>query len=114
MAYKLAAGGWWFMSFMDFAWRGVHDFRWLHFTYLALSIFLPLIPKKPSLVGQSMVCLIALGNFCMPFLSSLENFGEYGIGKFVFLFLITSPFVALMLYYDIFVSLPKYRQTPKA
>jgi hypothetical protein len=114
IAYKLVAGGCWFMSFMNFAWWGVKDFLWLHMTYLALSILLPLVPKKSGPFGQSMVFLIALGNICMPFLGSLENFGEYNMVSFVFLFLTISPFVGLMLYYDLFVSLPKYRPAPRS
>jgi hypothetical protein len=81
--------------------------------YLFLSVLLFFLPRKDKQTGQVLVYAIALGNalmFCPFFNNGYFESGFLSIAGDMILYI---PLTLFLVYYDLRVSLPKYRDAGK-
>jgi hypothetical protein len=85
----------------------------LFWGYLLASVTLFLIPKISKMAGQILIYAIALFHLMVPCPFFEKGFFEGGLSHILLKTLLHLffyvPFVAFLLYYDLRISLPKYR-----
>jgi hypothetical protein len=85
----------------------------LFWGYLFASVSLFFVPKSSKMPGQLLIYTIALFHIMVPCPFFEKGYFDDGLSrvllKIVLHLLFYVPFVAFLLYYDLRISLPKYR-----